>query len=287
MSVYPAILARNNTQNIKRKARAADKREMASGRKTSWQQWLRLGSLIIGIALLAVDAPRQHLAASVRATASLTGTSQVQSVPNRIGLFTGSFDPPHLSHKAVVTRILHQVPMDRVYVFPDFRTDYKPNKVPVRHRQEMLKLLFADIPEVTLLPDEILAQTPNGAMWDISRILHGEFPESRLFLMMGSDTFDFYRTLPLADRPAYATVLVNLRPQFPSQLPAVLDQQDVIGLQLGDSGVSSSVIRRQLQAGDATPDLPPEVATYIRKHGLYGCAPVSAASCVARSLAHP
>ncbi len=67
----------------------------------------------------------------------------------RIGIYGGSFDPPHLGHIQAAKRALQERNFDKLLVIPSLATPKElslPDTASLEHRMKMLELCFADVP---------------------------------------------------------------------------------------------------------------------------------------------
>jgi nicotinate-nucleotide adenylyltransferase len=193
----------------------------------------------------------------------------------RVGVYTGSFDPPHIGHQAVAQTIQKQFGLDILYVVPDKSVGYKTGMQTPAHRNQMLKLLFANEPGIRVFNETQDAAQGPGEMWDVIRVVQSEHPTDEVFALMGSDTLKWYQTLPPENRNKQVTLLVARRDEAgrpPAPIPpAEFEGQKIVDVKLntGD-GISSSKIRKQIQAGVEPRDLTPELNAYIQRNHLYG-----------------
>jgi len=191
------------------------------------------------------------------------------SKPLRVGIYTGSFDPPHAGHKAIVDGMKAKFGLDVVYVVADRSTAYKPGMMSIEHREAMVAEMFKETPGVQILTPDMVKQLGAGEMWDVTRVVAARHPNAKLFNLMGTDTLSWYRTV--ADKFAKfdLTLLVNRRDRT-MKIPRTAGGKKVeaADLQLGD--ISSTKVREALAAGKTHPSLPPAVHRYIVKKGLYG-----------------
>jgi len=75
----------------------------------------------------------------------------------RVGVFGGSFDPPHLGHKALVEAALAEYPLDDVWVIPvgtPVHRELTPY-ISAIQRLSWVESMFADMPQVRVLDWEI------------------------------------------------------------------------------------------------------------------------------------
>jgi len=188
--------------------------------------------------------------------------------PHRVGVYAGSFDPPHLGHRDLVERMRTEFDLDLVYVVPDRVTRYKDLQ-PLTHRVRMLELLFESVMGVRVPPPDLEAQLGEGEMWDVLQAVQRYHPGAQVFNIVGSDTLRWLAGLPPSNRPAGVTLLVNDRHDG-TPLPASLDNQQVLTIDDLDRGLSSTQIRGELAEQRQPTALPIQVFDYIRRWKLYG-----------------
>jgi len=199
----------------------------------------------------------------------------------RIGLFGGSFNPVHIGHLRLAEACYRQARLDRVEFMPAAQQPHKPHG-PVanaQHRLAMLQLAIAGNPAFEISTDEI---DRGGVSYtvDTLRAFKARRPDARLFLLLGADS--------LADLPEWreaaaicqlATPLVVRRaghpepdyePLAPLMAPARLAELQGWQIEMPDTPISSSEIQRLIASGEPWHTLvPPAVAQYIERHGLY------------------
>ena len=107
--------------------------------------------------------------------------------PMRIGVFGGSFDPPHCAHVALAQAAIVQLQLDNLHVIPTGQAWHKTrNLTPAHHRLAMTRLAFLGEAKVTVDACEITRQGPTYTI-DTLRTLHAEYPTALLFLVIGYD----------------------------------------------------------------------------------------------------
>jgi len=204
------------------------------------------------------------------------------SAPRRIGLFGGTFDPPHVGHLALAEWARESLRLDRVLFVP---AGHPPHKGRARlssvgHRLAMTRLAVRDNRAFTVSELEALRDGPSFTI-DTVRALRRREPRARIFLLMGADSLAEFSTWREPEGIlAFATLAVAPRPG-PSAAAGRPARRGVPGLRLaGDAriawlrnpglDVSSSAIRSRLRAGRSVRYLIPEaVARYIARHHLY------------------
>jgi nicotinate-nucleotide adenylyltransferase len=112
----------------------------------------------------------------------------------RLGIFGGTFDPPHIAHQALAAEAMLQLKLDRVlWVL----TPYPPHKLgavitPLEFRLEMVQAAIDCEPDYELSTVDIDRPPPHYAL-DTVRILGDEHPDDELVYLMGGDSL---RDLP-------------------------------------------------------------------------------------------
>ena len=105
----------------------------------------------------------------------------------RLGVFGGAFDPPHLAHVALVEAAIVQLQLQQVRVLPTGDAWHKPRQLShAVKRVAMTRLAFADLPHVVVDEREICRSGPSYTL-DTLHELHAEYPQAQLFLLIGDD----------------------------------------------------------------------------------------------------
>lgn len=189
----------------------------------------------------------------------------------RIGLFGGSFDPPHRAHVALAHAALDALALDAVWWIPAGDPWQKARAItPAVHREAMVQAAIADEPRFRLERCELQRQGPSYTLDTVDE-LQARHPHTRWVLIIGQDQYAGLHTwrgwqallakveLAVANRPGAALAVdaaVAATPHRAVPLP-MLD-------------VSSTEIRRRAAAGEPLGDLvPPAVQRYIDHHHLY------------------
>jgi nicotinate-nucleotide adenylyltransferase len=110
-----------------------------------------------------------------------------QAAVQRLGVFGGAFDPPHLAHVALVEAAVAQLQLDHVHVLPTGQAWHKPRLLSdAAHRLAMTRLAFAHVPQVVVDEREILRTGPSYTV-DSLHELKTEYPQAQLYLLLGDD----------------------------------------------------------------------------------------------------
>jgi nicotinate-nucleotide adenylyltransferase len=197
----------------------------------------------------------------------------------RLGIFGGSFDPPHIAHLALARHAVEQFHLNELRIIPTGDAWHKTRTLtPSPHRLAMTRLAFAEVPQAVVDPREI---DRDGATYtfDTLQELKAENPEADLFLFIGADQANAFKTWHRwQEILGLATVVVAERPLggqggMASQWHNAVSP-DVQRLDMPSLNVSATEIRAHVALGThADPKmhawLPAAVQHYIEKHSLY------------------
>ncbi|KIO48806.1 adenylyltransferase/cytidyltransferase family protein [Nitrosospira sp. NpAV] len=187
----------------------------------------------------------------------------------RIGIFVGSFNPPHIAHLFLVQDAMQEFDLDLVYVVADRLVKYKV-LVNLAHRQKMIDLLFGACPGVlTQFSARDKDRFENAELWDIHRTIEEAHLGDDVYLILGASTLQWYvAQFPEHSLEVVRQLIVCLRDEdsIVCSTPARCTVQSFVPR---IRGASSTQIRNQLARGIPTPLLTPELVAYIAEHNLY------------------
>jgi len=202
----------------------------------------------------------------------------------RIGLFGGTFDPPHLGHLVLAEWARVRLRLDRVVFMPAGTPPHKLGRrlSPAAHRLAMTRLAVRGNPAFSVSDFEARHAGPSFTV-DTLRHLRAREPRARLFLLMGGDSLaDFpgwhapaeiarLATLVVATRPGPATTAGGSRAHAGRRLPRQASPRArVVLLDNPALDISSSALRARARAGRPLRYLVPDaVAVYVARHRLY------------------
>ena len=197
----------------------------------------------------------------------------------RLGIFGGTFDPPHVGHLILAAEARDQLKLDRVLwvLTPD--PPHKANRAvsPLATRLALVHAALNGDSAYEISRVEIDRPGPHYT-YDTVRLLGEQYPGAELFYLMGGDSL---RDLPTWMKPqeiidGLAGLGVMRRPQdtvdLPSverALPGIVAKVHFVDAPLLQ--ISSSSIRERAAAGrHFRYFLPPEVYDMVVCKGLYG-----------------
>jgi len=197
----------------------------------------------------------------------------------RIGIYGGTFSPPHNGHIEAAKAFMEQMWLDILYVIPTAIPPHKEMEVEVSaaHRLEMCRLAFSGIEGVYVSDMEIVR---GGRSYTVETLRELTGEDRRLFLLSGTDmvlTLDQWREPEEIFRLSYP---VYVRRDTDASLDGILIQKIaeyhqkygkvVRKIVVEPTELSSSDVRRAIKEGsDISKLVPPTVKKYITDNHLY------------------
>ena len=198
---------------------------------------------------------------------------------DRIGIYGGTFNPPHVGHIQAATQAMEALRLDRLMLIPDRIAPHKelPENSPLpEQRFEMLKLAVAGNKRMIASDIELKRDGPSYTYETLNQI-RACYPDAELILLMGTDmflSFDGWRQPEQILKNASLAVAYR---GDRDEISAVQAQKirlesmgaKVILLENSIRAISSTQLRRMLAFRCADSFLPEGVGSYIQEHGLY------------------
>lgn len=191
--------------------------------------------------------------------------------PLRIGVFGGTFDPPHVGHLVTAVNVRHALALDRLILMVANVPWQKLGTraiTPAVDRLAMVAAAVEDVPHLVAGDHEIRAGGPSFTADTLTRLAE-EFPGAELFTVVGDDAAAGIRSWERADEVIERSRLVVVdRPGEPVELDADIDW---IRVEVPRLEVSSTDLRARWNDGRPLDYLLTEdVLGVIAARGLYG-----------------
>jgi nicotinate-nucleotide adenylyltransferase len=185
-------------------------------------------------------------------------------VSGPLGLYGGSFDPPHRGHVELARRAKAQFGLHSLLVLVSSDPGHKHVDTPVDVRLRLAQAAF---------PDDEVVLDEHPRTIDLLRA-HPEWADP--IFLIGADQFRSFLAWKEPNEVLRRTRLaVATRPGFPhEELEPVLAQLEqperVLFFEIEPAAVASRELRERLASGDEIgPEVPPAVGALIRSEGLY------------------
>lgn len=203
----------------------------------------------------------------------------------RIGVFGGTFDPPHVGHLVTAVNVRHALDLDVVLLVVANVPWQKVGARVISPAADRLAMVLAAVGDVDGLEASGLEVERGGTSYtaDTLQVLADRHPGAELFLVLGSDAAGGLPTWHRVDAVRrLATLAVVARPdatlrEVPATVPSPADGWRVERVEVPRLEVSSTDLRARVADGRPLDYLlAPAVIDCIRRRGLYGAVPVGA-----------
>jgi len=192
----------------------------------------------------------------------------------RVGLFGGSFDPPHLAHKALAACALAELKLDKLLWIPAGNPWQKAGRqlAPAEHRRAMVELMIGDEARFEL-DDCEMRRTGASYTVDTLRERAAAHPGEQLFLIIGQDQYarlQTWRDWPEILQRAVLAVAARSGEAVQASAQLQVTPHQSFKLALPAMEHSATAVRQQVMRGeDIRPMVGNAVAGYIAQHRLY------------------
>ncbi len=198
----------------------------------------------------------------------------------RIGIYGGTFNPPHIGHIRAAGCAVEMLDLDKLLLVPDRIAPHKviPEGSPTpEQRLDMLRIAVSGLPKAEVCDLELHREGPSYTCDTIAQ-LRAVYPDAELVLMMGTDMFTSFTNWREPERILQnASLAVFCRGEKGEKSRIAIQKEKleaqgaaVYTVENPVVDISSTQLRRMLVFGCAGPFLPDGVGDYIREKGLYG-----------------
>lgn len=196
----------------------------------------------------------------------------------RLGIFGGTFDPPHIAHLILAAEAYTQLNLDHLLWVLTPAPPHKHDRqiTPLEDRLSMLRSAINDNPDFELSRVDIERQPPHYALdtvWSIRQ----KYPQAELYYLIGGDSLHDLHTWHKAEefvsacdylgvmrRPEDGVVLSAVKEKF----PGIKEKLCFINAPLLE--ISATDIRKRITEGRPFRYfLLPQVYKFIQEHDLY------------------
>lgn len=195
-----------------------------------------------------------------------------------IGIWGGTFDPPHIGHLAMIRGTADALDVDLVLVMPAHIPPHKTTTTAPEHRKNMVMLLCDDDNRLKC-DDRELTSTDMSYTVNSCRDLRLQYPDDHLIFCMGADSFcSFHRWHKWQEILHYVDIAVASRPGYIAENTEVssycnatfVGEKKVIHMALEDVPISSSQIRKMPCGSTGRAAwLTKPILNYIEENKLY------------------
>ena len=203
----------------------------------------------------------------------------------KIGIYGGTFNPPHLGHLAAAKQAIEVLKLDKLLLIPAATPPHKdlPDGTPALEDRLAMAEKMADamgLPGVVEVSSLELERQGKSYTSDTLCAISGQYPGSELWLLMGSDMFltlhswhEPQTILRLAGVCAFGRTAGDGEDLFAPQRKRLTEEfgARVVTMAIPDLvEISSTQLRELLARGEGQEYLLPTVYGHILLHQLYG-----------------
>ena len=197
----------------------------------------------------------------------------------RIGIFGGTFNPPHYGHLRLAEEMKAAASLDKILIIP---TSTPPHKVSSdladeAYRLEMCRTMFSN--EYFEVSDIEIKRKGKSYSIDTVTVLKNLYPDDELYLIVGSDMLlSFHKWYRYEDILKNVILCVATRENSISSQELVSYAVNTLGLKEDEFIISSitafecssTEVRNKIRAGESTASvLPRRTRDYIMENNLY------------------
>lgn len=196
----------------------------------------------------------------------------------RIGIYGGAFNPPHLGHMKAAQYAVQALKLDKLLLIPSGTSPHKPLPPGSPTAQQRLEMVGLWAGEKMQVCDLEIARGGTSYTYETVQQLKAQYPQDELILCMGTDMFLSFHSWK---KPQIILQNVSLAVFYRGDKGEIADiaakkaEYEAAGhtIYLVENPVleiSSTQLRRMLVFGCAAPFLHEDVAEFIKENGLYG-----------------
>lgn len=193
----------------------------------------------------------------------------------KIGVFGGSFNPPHQMHLTIAEELIKNKYVDKVIFVPTgMKYEYKNNLLPNEHRYEMLKRLIKNHPNLDISTNEF--QDEVVYTYQTLDYLKEKYPDDEIYFVCGTDNLSYLDKWKnaeyLIDHNQFIIIKRDTNPIEPLLEKFQEKKDHFVETNIIPQETNSSWIREKIKEGkieEVKDFVPQEVLTYIEENNLY------------------
>ncbi|WP_163526419.1 nicotinate-nucleotide adenylyltransferase [Halobacillus ihumii] len=184
----------------------------------------------------------------------------------RIGIFGGTFDPPHQGHLIIAEQVCEAMKLDEIWFVPSYLPPHKKKAaVSSDERLDMVKKAIQGNERFYCLDLEMTRQGKSYT-FDTMEQLTEDYPDDKFYFIIGGDMVDSLQDWHRIEELKKLVTFVGVQREGSGGRAA----KDVVMIDVPRFDLSSSLIRERLTQGLTVRYLIPEaVHHYIKENSLY------------------
>ncbi|MBR7553355.1 nicotinate-nucleotide adenylyltransferase [Allobacillus sp. GCM10007491] len=183
----------------------------------------------------------------------------------KVGLFGGTFDPPHLGHYEIGKAVREKLELDEVWFIPTYEPPHKDNATASPNdRLRMLERLIAGEEGLYISTIEFNREGRSYTI-DTVKALQKRHPEVQFYFIIGGDQIAYLPNWYKIEELKRLVQFVGVRRKgYSYDIPEQIQM-----VEIPDLPYSSTSIREGLKNNEPIEGLDEKVERYIRENHLY------------------
>ncbi len=202
----------------------------------------------------------------------------MSSYTKSIGVFGGTFNPPHVAHVAAAEAFSRRIDPDTLMIIPDFIPPHKSfaGIVTPNQRLDMCKLAFSHIKNVVISDMEIAR---GGKSYTANTLTELSSTGCDLYFLCGTDMFLTLDSWYSPETIFRLATICYVRREADSRLDEEIEKcralyeekysARIIPIDMDTVVLSSTEVRASLSSFGESDAIPAPVMEYIKQEGLY------------------
>ena len=192
----------------------------------------------------------------------------------KIGIFGGSFNPPHKMHKTIAIELIKKHYVDKVIFVPTgSKYKYKNNLLSDKVRLEMLELMCRDNNNLEVSDYELKEHVVYT--YETLNYFRNKYKDDEIYFICGTDNLSYIDKWKKGEDILSNNKLLVIKrntDDINTLLEKYKDYKDnIIVTDIKENEISSTKIREMIYNNKRTEDyLDDSVYSYIRENNLYG-----------------
>lgn len=187
----------------------------------------------------------------------------------RIGIFGGSFNPPHKMHKNIALELIQKNYIDAIIYVPTGNKYNKKDLIDAKHRLKMLEIMTKDNNQMSVSNYEVKKfLTYTYQTLDYFKSI---YPDDEIYFICGSDNLKDIKTWKNYEYILnnYKLLVVKRNADNITKIVKDLNNNGIIVAEISSENISSTEIRNDLKIENDNPNIDEDILQYIKRKKLY------------------
>ena len=186
----------------------------------------------------------------------------------RIGIYGGSFDPPHYGHKKIAEFVTEKLSLDKLLIVPvGIASHGKNNLTSSADRMKMCEMTFRNIKNVCISSIEIDMEGVSYTYKTLEAVMKNFGEDNEYFEIIGEDSANYFDKWKEYEKILeLSTVVVLRRKGFKN----IVNSSKIVTVDNSYFDISSTEIKEKIKNGEDVSDfLDKETEKFIKEKKLY------------------